>query len=203
MKKIILALFVLSFGFVAFGDSLSKLYAEFERRDQWKPTPQQGAVLNFLNAVKFPLSNIVALDVLSPSTSFAYRVKGGDVCAGDMIQQVVTCKNELGISSFPLDNEGAPLDVSAFVNSTSTIYKEFDRRSQLKLPLAKEAVVRFAKSLKYDVLGIEEIEIMNPSTQFVFRDRNGDFCYGDLFSSLLRCKNELGISRISFEGDSN
>jgi hypothetical protein len=39
--------------------------------------------------------------------------------------------------------------------------------------------------------------------QFVFRDKNGDICLGEYVSQILRCKNEMGITGITYDGDAD
>ena len=91
----------------------------------------------------------------------------------------------------------------ASANSVSKLYDEFVRRDEMKLTAEQGAVIQFLKTLKYNTQNIVELDLLNPSTSFVFRDRNGDICYGDVLSQILRCKNEIGLTGVSYQGDAD
>ncbi len=91
----------------------------------------------------------------------------------------------------------------AFAASTSLLFEEFQRRDQLKLTQEEGVVIQFLKSLQYNTQNIIELDLLNPKTTFVFRDRGGDVCYGDVMSQILRCKNEIGLTGVSYQGDSD
>lgn len=91
----------------------------------------------------------------------------------------------------------------AVADTTSTLYEEFLKRDQKKLTADEGAVMQFLRSLKYDVHGIVEMDILSPSTTFVLRDRNDDVCFGDTEKQILRCKNKMGITGVLFQGDAD
>lgn len=90
-----------------------------------------------------------------------------------------------------------------FAANTSLLLEEFNRRNQLKLTQEEGVVIQFCKSLKYNTQNIVELDLLNPKTTFVFRDRGGDICYGDAISQILRCKNEIGLTGVSYQGDAD
>jgi hypothetical protein len=94
-----------------------------------------------------------------------------------------------------------------FAQSTSRLYSEFLQREQMKLNLQQGRATSFLKSLcisdadectPYEIRNIVELEVLNPDTQFLLRDRNGDICFGDSVSLVLRCKNEIGTTKFFF-----
>lgn len=88
----------------------------------------------------------------------------------------------------------------------SQIYNEFLKRDRMKLTQEQGVVIQFLKNketINYEVRNIVELDILNPPTTFVFRDRNGDICFGDVAADLLRCKNEIGLTSVSFQGDAD
>lgn len=97
------------------------------------------------------------------------------------------------------------VSTAAFGQKVSALYEEFLRRESAPLTLEQVNAINFLKNLKepYNVQGILELDILEPDTTFVFRDRNGDICFGDSEKSLLRCKNEMGIATTLFDGDND
>ena len=91
----------------------------------------------------------------------------------------------------------------AFAQGVSQLYEEFVKRDEKKLTQEQGAAIQFLKTLNYETKNIVELDILNPTTTFVFRDRSGDICYGDSVSLILRCKNEMGLTSISFDGDAD
>jgi hypothetical protein len=95
------------------------------------------------------------------------------------------------------------LTTYALAQVSSTLYDEFLRRDQLKLTQEEGIVIQFLKSLQYNTQNIVKLDLLNPKTTFVFLDRNGDICYGDVMSQILRCKNEIGLTGVSYQGDAD
>jgi hypothetical protein len=91
----------------------------------------------------------------------------------------------------------------AIADAGSDLYNEFLRRDQLKLTQEEGVVIQFLKSLQYNTQNVIEMDLLNPKTTFVFRDRGGDICYGDVMSQILRCKNEIGLTGVSYQGDAD
>ena len=104
MRKI-LVLTVLCFISLSSAESVSLLYEEFVRRDEMTLTAEQGAAIQFLIAIKYETQNIVELDILNPPTSFVFRDRGGDICYGDVVAQILRCKNEIGLAGFSFQSE--------------------------------------------------------------------------------------------------
>jgi hypothetical protein len=200
MKKWMIGLFVLSLSYGAFGDGLSDLMAEFQKRDEIKLTADQGAVLNFLSAVKYAPQGIQEIEIVAGNI-FIFRDRNGDYCKGDMSQVLVQCFNEIGVPSFSFQNDPKlkfnPADP---VNSAMT--NEFLRREQIKFTIDQKLALSFLKKMDYRTQGIIQLEMMDP-THFLHRDRNGNVCLGDIGKQILRCKNEIGITGVSFQGDAD
>lgn len=94
----------------------------------------------------------------------------------------------------------------AAAQTGSKLYDEFLKRDQIKLTQEEGVVIQFLKNketINYDVRNIIELDLLNPPTTFVFRDRNGDICFGDVMSQILRCKNEIGLTGVSYQGDAD
>ena len=91
----------------------------------------------------------------------------------------------------------------AVAQTGSKLYDEFLKRDQIKLSQEEGAAIQFLKSLQYNTQNIIELDLLNPKTTFVFRDRGGDICYGDVVSQILRCKNEMGLTGVSYQGDAD
>ncbi|MBY0384054.1 hypothetical protein K2X05_02755 [bacterium] len=94
----------------------------------------------------------------------------------------------------------------AIAQTSSKLYEEFLKRDKMKLTQEEGLVIQFLKNkdtVNYDVRNIVELDLLNPPTTFVFRDRNGDICFGDMEAEILRCKNEIGLTGVSFQGDAD
>ncbi len=87
--------------------------------------------------------------------------------------------------------------------AVSQLFLEFKQRDAIVLSAEQTAVLNFIKLLDYNRQGIVELDILSPSTSFVFRDKNGDICFGDISENLLRCKNQLGITSFVYDGDAD
>lgn len=94
----------------------------------------------------------------------------------------------------------------AIAQTSSKLYEEFLKRDQMKLTQEEGLVIQFLKNkqtINYDVRNIVELDLLNPPTTFVFRDRNGDICFGDVAAEILRCKNEIGLTGVTYQGDAD
>ena len=195
---------LLFFTTLAYAQTTSQIYEEFLQREQMKLSQQEGSVMQFLKSVlQYEVRNILELEVLSPTTTFVIRDRNGDVCFGDYTIQALRCKNEIGITSSNYDNDGKTTLPAVSPNASApAIYNEYVRRDQTKLTLQASAAIQYLKSsVLYDVRNVIELEILTPPTSFVFRDRSGDICFGDISKRLLRCKNEIGITGVTYQGD--
>lgn len=98
MKKIVFG-FALLVGVVASAEGISKLYQEFLDRDQIKLGAEQGAAINFLKLVKYPIENIQELEIVNTTGSFALRDNNNIVCLGDPQSLMLRCKNKIGLTT--------------------------------------------------------------------------------------------------------
>jgi hypothetical protein len=97
MNKIVLSILV--FTSVASAQTPSALYQEFTRRDSLKLTPDQGAVINFLKILKFPVDSIIEIETLGGAQQeFLLKDKSDNVCFGSISNQILRCKNVIGIT---------------------------------------------------------------------------------------------------------
>lgn len=86
--------------------------------------------------------------------------------------------------------------------ASSALYDEFRRRENMRLTQEQGNAINFLKLLKYPVEKIEEFEMMDTSS-FLIRDREGLVCLGDVNTKLLRCKNKIGLTTVSYDGDAD
>lgn len=189
---------------VSYAQSTSQLYDEFLQREQIKLSQAEGNVMQFLkSAAQYEVRNILQLEVLGSTTNFVLRDRNGDICFGDATLQALRCKNEIGITSSNYDNEGTSTLPEVVINEAApALYNDYVNRDQVKLSLPEIAAIQYLKSsVAYEVRNVIELEILNPPTTFVFRDRSGDICFGDISKRLLRCKNEIGITGVTYQGD--
>lgn len=203
MKNLI-TLALLFVATISYAQSTSQLYDEFLQREQIKLSQSEGNIMQFLKgAVQYEVRNILQLEVLGSTTSFVIRDRNGDICFGDATLQALRCKNEIGITSFNYDNEGLATLPDVTPNEAApALYNDYVKRDQTKLSLPEIAAIQYLKSsVAYEVRNIIELEILDPQTTFVFRDRSGDICFGDISKRLLRCKNEIGITGVTYQGD--
>jgi len=86
----------------AYADTISDLFEEFNRRDAILLTPQQAQALNFLKVFKgftYEVSDIIELEVFEEdSNRFIFRTRSGDICLGHIADELLRCKNEMGIT---------------------------------------------------------------------------------------------------------
>jgi hypothetical protein len=200
MRKIMLVFCMLGVSFAALGD-LSSLLAKFQERDAIKLDAPQGSAINFLRAVKYAPQGINKIEVPADMNIFFFSDRDGDVCKADIDQVLVRCRNEIGLPSFTFNNDpkvkfnpADPVD--------TPLAAEFQRREQVKFSIDQQIAISFLKKMDYKLQGITELEMIDQQT-FVASDRNGNICMGDVGKAILRCKNELGITGVSFQGDSD
>jgi len=96
MKKLISILtVVLTFGAVAVAANT------FDPQDSSTWTPEEKAVITYIKSVGYKNADtITELDILNPSTSFTFQVASGDICMGDVQEDILRCKNAMGIETF-------------------------------------------------------------------------------------------------------
>ena len=204
MKKTSLFVSIFVAGAVATAAGFA-LFNEYRKRDQMVVTADQTNILNFLVAAQFTTQKIVELDVLEPNTTFVLRTRAGDVCGGDVAKQVVGCKNALGFDGLMIPDAATVATMAGALTAKASIplLDEFKKRVATPITPEVKAILDFFTLNKYQSSDVEELELMDPPTSFVIRNRNGDICFGDLTQSILRCKNEMGITGVTFTGDSD
>lgn len=83
----------------AFAQTTSELHTEFLRRDALKLTAKEGAVINFLKLLKFPVDTIIEIEVFDNiSQDFLIKDKADNICLGSIAKEMLRCKNILGIT---------------------------------------------------------------------------------------------------------
>lgn len=92
---------------------------------------------------------------------------------------------------------------SLFAQNISALYQEFLRRDKLRLNSKQGQVINFLKALKVPTEEIIELEVLDDEGRFLIRDRKDQVCLGDIKKVLLRCKNQIGLSTVIFQGDSD
>ena len=101
MKKIMLILFLCGATGAVFAQEVSELYKEFLRRQSVVFTKNEMKAFTFMTRLGVDpksVEKIEFLDVNSPS-EFLIKVKNGDICLGDLDQELLRCKNEMGFST--------------------------------------------------------------------------------------------------------
>lgn len=201
MRIIFLSLTFLST--FAFANVLTELNTEFSRRDAIKLTSAQGAVVNYLRAIKFPLVSIQELVALEDANqSFLLRDKFDIICFGQMSLQNLRCKTALGITSQEFNAE--EMDVSLLKSSESSTSTEFVQRNDKVFDSHTAAIIKFLNTIKFPTDTIVELEPMKDlSESFFIRDRSNMVCFGSAVGEMLRCKNEIGITGVTYTGDSD
>ena len=93
--------------------------------------------------------------------------------------------------------------IAADPAAPSALLQEFFRRDKLRLTPQQAQAIQFLKDLKFPTENIEEIEVLDAEGRFVLRDRNDQVCLGTPAAVLLRCKNKMGLTTVTFQGDSD
>lgn len=88
--------------------------------------------------------------------------------------------------------------------ASSSLYEEFRRRENIRLTQEQGNAINFLKLMKYNTDRIEELELVDPASgTFVIRDRDDLVCFGDPTAKMLRCKNKIGLTTVTFDGDAD
>ncbi|MBX3017531.1 MAG: hypothetical protein KF767_06570 [Bdellovibrionaceae bacterium] len=87
--------------------------------------------------------------------------------------------------------------------STSALFQEFLRRDKMRLTAEQGQAIQFLKDIKFATEDILELEILDADGRFVLRDRKDQICVGTPALVLLRCKNSMGLTTVTFQGDSD
>lgn len=190
-------------GVLAAANTISELNKEFSRRDSLKLTNQQGAVINYLRAIKFPLTSIKELETLEDGEqSFIFKDQNDIVCFGQILQQNLRCKTKLNLTSQEFNAEN--MDISLLKTLSSDLAQEFVKRNDAPVDTHTQVILAFLTKVKYPVDTIVELELMKDlSASFFVRDRNDIVCFGSAINEMLRCKNDIGITGVTFTGDSD
>jgi hypothetical protein len=200
MKKIVICI-LLAAGSVA---AVSTLFTEYRLRAQMTLTEDQAAVLDFLDQMEFSKQAIVELQTID-ADKFVLRHRDGDICVGDISRFMIRCRSKISFPGMMAPSEpGSAVLVKELGSVAKTpLIDEFLRREKTPFTADQKAVIDFLVAMKYPPDEVEDLEILDPPTSFVIKVQNGDICLGELTESLLRCKNELGITSVGFQGDSD
>ena len=94
------------------------------------------------------------------------------------------------------------LCVGATAWATSDLYTEFLRRDSVRFNLQEGKVLKFLRELQYSVEKIQKIEILEGDS-FLIQDDKNVICLGDIQKRILRCKNSIGLTTVTFDGDAD
>lgn len=87
--------------------------------------------------------------------------------------------------------------------AAGSLYEEFRRRENMRLTQEQGNAINFLRLMKYNVDRIEELEMIEGGNNFVIRDRDNIVCLGDIPTRMLRCKNKIGLTTVTFDGDAD
>lgn len=85
----------------------------------------------------------------------------------------------------------------------SALLQEFFRRDKLRMTPQQAQSIQFLKDLKFPTENIEELEVLDSDGRFVLRNRDDQVCLGSPTAVLLRCKNRMGLTTVTFQGDAD
>lgn len=86
--------------------------------------------------------------------------------------------------------------------AAGSLYEEFRRRENMRLTQEQGNAINFLKLMKFNTDRIEELELVDGVT-FVIRDRDNLVCFGDPAAKMLRCKNKIGLTTVTYDGDAD
>lgn len=198
-----LALLVTFASTFAAANIISELNNEFSRRDSIKLSAEQGSVINYLRAISFSLDSIIELQPLNDENqSFILRDRNDIICYGQIGLQNLRCKTTLNLTS--LEVNGGAVDTTPIGPLASETAQEFLKRDTAVLDTHTKAIVAFLTKIKFPTGTIVELEAMKDlADSFFIRDRNNTVCFGGVVAEMLRCKNDIGITGVTFTGDSD
>lgn len=191
------------------GTTASALVNEFFRRDKLRMNVKQAAVIRFMKDIKVSTANFEELEVFDAEGSFVYRTASDLYCFGNPSLLMLRCKNRIGIPTVALpgsDAVAAEVLVASLATSTapkSTMIVEFLRRDQIQLSRELQAVLKFLAELAVPTENIIEIEVIDAEGRFIYNDRNDQVCLGSPSIFMIRCKNRMGLSTVTFQGDAD
>ncbi len=197
MKKIWVLLALLAAAPVAF--AAGTLYGEFRRRENIRLSLEQGNVINFLRLMAFNVDRIEELELGAGAGGFFVRDRDNIICAGKIGSRMLRCKNKLGLTTVSMDQSSSRADLAV----SGPLGEEFAARERRRLTQPEGDAVSFLRLMKFDVSRVEELEMMEGGQNFVIRDRDNVVCLGDIPTRLLRCKNRIGLTTVTFDGDAD
>jgi hypothetical protein len=92
--------------------------------------------------------------------------------------------------------------VSGAAFAAGSLFEEFRRRENTRLTQEQGNALSFLSMMKVEVTKIEELEIIEGG-KFVYRDRDNIVCLGDLTTRMVRCKNKIGLTTVTLDGDAD
>ncbi|MCO5143154.1 MAG: hypothetical protein M9962_08705 [Oligoflexia bacterium] len=93
--------------------------------------------------------------------------------------------------------------VSSIAYAAGGLLEEFRRRENTRLTQEQGDAINFLRIMNYDIKRIEEIEMLDGGRRFVIRDRENIVCFGDLDTRIIRCKNKIGLTTVTLDGDAD
>jgi hypothetical protein len=185
-------------------EEISSLLHEFNRRDSIKLTPDNGNIINYLKVLKFPYEHVITIEALktSPYESFLLKTQSDLICAGSFQSPNLSCKNIYGFS--PIQWSGK--DIFLDNHEESSLLLEFEKRNSIVLSVAQKNILNFLYSLKFQIENIQLFEIISQvegKESFILKTMSDMICLGSLEQQMLRCKNSMGITGISYQGDAD
>jgi hypothetical protein len=87
----------------------------------------------------------------------------------------------------------------------SDLYNEFQRRDALANTFTREDrnALNFLRTMQFAVETIVEFESLGADGKFAFRDNKDVVCFGDQVKKIIRCKNNIGLTLVSYQGDND
>ncbi len=199
-KKFGLLTMLLLFGTVAY--AAGSLYDEFRVRENIRLTQDQGNAVNFLRLMNYNVDRIEELEVSDGGNTFFARDRDEIICAGIVSSRMVRCKNKIGLTTVVINQAGVGPTGSRSASS-GPLALEFRRREGLRLTQEQGNAVEFLRLMKFNVSRVDALEMIDGGQNFVIRDRDNVVCLGDIPTRILRCKNRIGLTTVTFDGDAD
>lgn len=86
--------------------------------------------------------------------------------------------------------------------AASDLYSEFLRRDSIRLNLEQGNAIKFLKQINFPTEKITQLEILTEGT-FAIQDNQDIICFGNINHRMLRCKNRIGLTTVTFDGDAD
>ena len=94
---------------------------------------------------------------------------------------------------------------TVFAQEISDLYKEFQRRDKVFFTFEQVKALNFVSDMGVDKKTVKTLELFDPedADKFLIETVNGDICLGEISSDILRCKNEMGLTTVHYNGDAD